>query len=1255
MAFLQKFLFLFKSKYRRKWNLSLTVFVVWCFYFQFVKCVSVDCGAEDFCQNGECVNNTCVCNPGWTGPRCQYCSGKIQIRDDRGWISDGLGNYTSNMKCTWLIESAVGSKNSKVNGTSNLSHIYLHIEEFATECGWDHLYIYDGDSVHAPLLGVFSGLLVQKNYKVLQIPEVIAKSGYALLHFYTDVAYNLTGFNVTYRTQSCPSEDSSRECSGNGVCVDGICTCNAKYSGDACNVEKCPNDCSNHGRCDMESHKCICNDGFKGHDCSQEAKYGYWEVVPPKTYVPKGSASHASVVHNNSLWVFGGNTLNLDADEFLVQRFSFEGNKWEKIATKNSENLPVVYDHSCVLFESKVYLYGGVHDGRFGNRHISNEVWSLDLNTLVWSKVRSSDQDAQCKSRMCGPIHLAGHTAVVINDKGNKSRHSKMVVIFGHSPRYGYVNVVQEFHFGSGLWNILTTKGYPVTGSYGHSSSWDPLTQKIYVFGGYRIGPDSAALSRDLFSYDPLSRTWNKLNSAPGGRFLHAGIVTKGLILIIGGNGHNDTVYSLGSKCFTSQVLVYDISCDSWSTFDPPVDLPTDLSRYGHTATVYKHSIYIYGGFNGLIANDLVRYTPGSCDELKLSTNHSCLDTLRFGVKCQWNRTSKKCESVTNTPAREKDKDGWIQRCLIENKRNSQSCETFQSCSTCLQNKSGCVWCGDQCQQSSKCKDSHHKTAVSQCEESCGAVLHNCNLCSLEPNCIWIKNDQCVPYRNNTELMMPDKDTIQCDNSCAEHSSCTNCTLDHCMWCNNLNVCVDKNSYVISFPYGQCMSWSQMPSLCLSRNSRSVSPSLCDEIASCDTCRSLPSCGWCDNGEGTGVGRCIEGSSRGPVTVNSTGASLNKSLCPLKNWFFTACPACQCNGHSLCDENSRCSSCDGFTEGEHCETCIRGYHGNPVNGGGCKQCECNNQAETCHHETGRCFCTTKGITGEHCERCDIQNSYAGDPINGSCFYELQIDYQFTFNLSKKEDRHYNQINFRNSPSKIDIDAEFHIHCSIPAKMNITVKIGPQEKPLLTNHNCSTFKSRFGKQEYNFGTLENTTFYVYVYDFQPPLLIQISFSQSPKLDLLHFFITFSTCFLMLLLVAAILWKIKQKYDMYRRRQRLFVEMEQMASRPFAQVYVELGKSLVPSGISTLRKRKKDCPSPIALEPCQGNRAAVLSLLVSLPTGSHSFAPPGQPGLSVGSTLVSLGNPRKGVFLRSSREDSPCLVVNFWSHPSWALII
>lgn len=73
-----------------------------------------------------------------------------------------------------------------------------------------------------------------------------------------------------------------------------------------------------------------------------------------------------------------------------------------------------------------------------------------------------------------------------------------------------------------------------------------------------------------------------------------------------------------------------------------------------------------------------------------------------------------------------------------------------------------------------------------------------------------------------------------------------------------------------------------------------------------------------------------------------------------------------------------------------------------------------------------------------------------------------------------------------------------------------------------------------------------------------------------------------CFMALLLVAAVLWKIKQKYDMYRRRQRLIVEMQQMASRAFSQVLVEIERRdvdplindrLPNSDTNNIRKKKK----------------------------------------------------------------------------------
>jgi len=89
-------------------------------------------------------------------------------------------------------------------------------------------------------------------------------------------------------------------------------------------------------------------------------------------------------------------------------------------------------------------------------------------------------------------------------------------------------------------------------------------------------------------------------------------------------------------------------------------------------------------------------------------------------------------------------------------------------------------------------------------------------------------------------------------------------------------------------------------------------------------------------------------------------------------------------------------------------------------------------------------------------------------------------------------------------------------------------------------------------------------------------------------------------------------------------------------------VELNKSyfiknLTSANATSVRRKKKEYPSPIALEPCHGNRAAVLSLLITMPTGSASFAPPGQTGLAIGSTLVALGNPRKISFEPISKTD------------------
>lgn len=74
---LQMFLFLFKSKYRRKCSWFSPFLCSVLIVLLFCDGVLSKCSDHD-CINGVCKNDMCVCFEGWQGPECQYCGGKVK-------------------------------------------------------------------------------------------------------------------------------------------------------------------------------------------------------------------------------------------------------------------------------------------------------------------------------------------------------------------------------------------------------------------------------------------------------------------------------------------------------------------------------------------------------------------------------------------------------------------------------------------------------------------------------------------------------------------------------------------------------------------------------------------------------------------------------------------------------------------------------------------------------------------------------------------------------------------------------------------------------------------------------------------------------------------------------------------------------------------------------------------------------------------------------------------------------------------------
>ena len=61
-------------------------------------------------------------------------------------------------------------------------------------------------------------------------------------------------------------------------------------------------------------------------------------------------------------------------------------------------------------------------------------------------------------------------------------------------------------------WKLVNTKGALVTGTFGHSATYDRAKDLVFVYGGYALLVDSTSerkeVSSMLFSFNPNTKIW---------------------------------------------------------------------------------------------------------------------------------------------------------------------------------------------------------------------------------------------------------------------------------------------------------------------------------------------------------------------------------------------------------------------------------------------------------------------------------------------------------------------------------------------------------------------------------------------------------------------------------------------------------------------------------------------------------------------------------------------------------------------------
>ncbi|XP_061697188.1 ras guanine nucleotide exchange factor F isoform X2 [Syngnathoides biaculeatus] len=262
--------------------------------------------------------------------------------------------------------------------------------------------------------------------------------------------------------------------------------------------------------CDRYKHACCSYDGnvyiLGGRDHSTLRDFWRYSVVQNEwtelsckgETAPEEVEEHSMVAHKGFMYVFGG-TLDSAYTSLRCPLWVFDivKQKWvhspRKASGAQSQMPTNRKGHSAVVGGTSMLVYGGFIDIKGS----SQEFWSLDFDTLVWSLLTGLQQG----SLSPGPRH--SHSAIV---------YQSCMYLFGGLKGLREQRDFWKWNSANYTWSLLKTKSGP-SKLIGHSTV--AYKDSMLLFGG---GETLNNPKNSLWRFNFSTHTWWQINTMPGSR-----------------------------------------------------------------------------------------------------------------------------------------------------------------------------------------------------------------------------------------------------------------------------------------------------------------------------------------------------------------------------------------------------------------------------------------------------------------------------------------------------------------------------------------------------------------------------------------------------------------------------------------------------------------------------------------------------------------------------------------------------------------